>query len=164
MKHYKLILHWWFEVLCNKHESNITTIRLSHSIFREIGMKLGESKCAYMVIEKGEIIEHVGPIVMNDVIVNPMKTGECYKYLWKNIRKEWKTSGQVNCLHITSILLIMHLLLLSNIWYSQVNYTRDRTHWNTNQKNGLYECDWELLQKFLILIGYIYKGSVVTEV
>ena len=74
----------------------MTTIRLSHSIFREIGMKLGESKCAYKVIEKGEIIEHVGPIVMDDVIVNPMKTGECYKYLWKNIRKEWKTSGQAN--------------------------------------------------------------------
>ena len=34
-----------------------------------------------MVIERGEIIEQVKPIVMNDVTINPMKTDECYKYL-----------------------------------------------------------------------------------
>ena len=48
---------------------------------RDIGMKFGESKCTYMVIERGEIIEQVKPIVMNDVTINPMKTDECYKYL-----------------------------------------------------------------------------------
>ena len=48
---------------------------------RDISMKFGESKCTYMVIERGEIIEQVKPIVMNDVTINPMKTDECYKYL-----------------------------------------------------------------------------------
>ena len=48
---------------------------------RDIGMKFGESKCTYMVIERGEIIEQVKPIVMNDITINPMKTDECYKYL-----------------------------------------------------------------------------------
>ena len=48
---------------------------------RDIAMKFGESKCAYMVIERGEINEQVEPIVMNNVTVKPMKTDECRKYL-----------------------------------------------------------------------------------
>ena len=44
-------------------------------------MKFGGSKCAYMVIERGEIFKPVEPIVMNDVTKNPLKTDECYKYL-----------------------------------------------------------------------------------
>ena len=31
---------------------------------RDIGMKFGEAKCGYMVIERGEVIEQVEPIVM----------------------------------------------------------------------------------------------------
>ena len=34
-----------------------------------------------MVIKRGEIIEQVEPIVMNDVTVNPMKIDERYIYL-----------------------------------------------------------------------------------
>ena len=34
-----------------------------------------------MVIGNREIIEQVEPILMNDVTINPVKTGECYKYL-----------------------------------------------------------------------------------
>ena len=44
-------------------------------------MKFGESKCAHMVIKRGEVIEQVEPIVMNGVTIKPMKTNECYKYL-----------------------------------------------------------------------------------
>ena len=44
---------------------------------RDIGMKFGESKCVYMVIERGEIIEEVEFIIMNDLNINPMKTDEC---------------------------------------------------------------------------------------
>ena len=33
-KHYKLILRWWFEVMCNNPESNETTMRPSHSVFQ----------------------------------------------------------------------------------------------------------------------------------
>ena len=93
-------------------------------------MKFGESKCADMVIEGGEFIEQVEPIVMNDVTINPMKTDECYKYLGqdenisyigpinkdrvtKEYKKESKKSGQANCLHITNVLHITHLLFLS---------------------------------------------------
>ena len=38
---------------------------------RDIGMKFGDSKCAYMVIKRGEVIEQVKPIVMNDVTIKP---------------------------------------------------------------------------------------------
>ena len=48
---------------------------------RDTGMKFRKSKCAHMLIERGEIVEQVEPTVMNDVNINPMKTDECYKYL-----------------------------------------------------------------------------------
>ena len=38
---------------------------------RDIGMKFGDSKCAYMVIKRGEVIEQVKPVVMNDVTIKP---------------------------------------------------------------------------------------------
>ena len=44
-------------------------------------MNFGESKCTYIIIERGEIIEQVDPIVMNGVTINPTKFDECYKYL-----------------------------------------------------------------------------------
>ena len=44
---------------------------------RDNGIKFGESKCVYMVIERGEIIEEVEFIIMNDLNINPMKTDEC---------------------------------------------------------------------------------------
>ena len=47
----------------------------------DIGMKFGESKCAYIVIEKGTLIEKKEPIIINNVKIKPMKEDESYKYL-----------------------------------------------------------------------------------
>ena len=47
----------------------------------DIGMKFSESKCTYMVIEKGTFIEKKEPIIINNVKIKPMKEGESYKYL-----------------------------------------------------------------------------------
>ena len=47
----------------------------------DIGMKFGELKCAYLVIDKGRIIQNIEPIVMNEVTIQPMKEGESYRYL-----------------------------------------------------------------------------------
>ena len=47
----------------------------------DIGMKFSESKCTYMVIEKGTLIEKKEPIIINNVKIKPMKEGESYKYL-----------------------------------------------------------------------------------
>ena len=46
-----------------------------------MGMKFGESKCTYMVIEKGTLIVKKEPIIINNVKIEHMKEGESYKYL-----------------------------------------------------------------------------------
>ena len=91
-----------------------------------------------MVIKRGEIIEQVEPIVMNDVTVNPMKTDERYIYLGREknisyvgpINKDWvtkeytkelKKSEQANCLDITNISHITHSLFLS--WYQRLVFS-----------------------------------------
>ena len=50
----------------------------------DIGMKFGQSKCPYMVVEKGKITAATGPITVNNVTINPMKEGDSYKYLGQN--------------------------------------------------------------------------------
>ena len=44
-------------------------------------MKFGESKCAYMVIEKGRLVEKKKLIIINNVKIKAMKEGESYEYL-----------------------------------------------------------------------------------
>ena len=54
---------------------NQTTLPLDQvsQFFNEIGMKSGDCKCWYMVVERGKVI--------NNITVNPMKKGDSYKYL-----------------------------------------------------------------------------------
>ena len=47
----------------------------------DIGMKIGQSKCSYIVVERGKITAATEPITINNVIINPMKEGDSYKYL-----------------------------------------------------------------------------------
>ena len=47
----------------------------------DIGMRLSESKCAYMVIEKGTLLGKKEPIIINNVKMKPMEKCESYKYL-----------------------------------------------------------------------------------
>ena len=82
---------------------------------RDIGMKFDESKCAYMVIERGEIIEQVEPIVMNDVTINPMKTDECYKYLGQDENISYV--GPINKDRVTK----EHTKRRKKIWTSELS-------------------------------------------
>ena len=50
-------------------------------ISNDIGMKFGQSKCSYMVDEKGKITAGIDPITINNVTINPMREGDSYKYL-----------------------------------------------------------------------------------
>ena len=43
-----------------------------------IGMKFGEDKCAYLQIERGEIVQNEEPIFNNQLTINPVKIGDCY--------------------------------------------------------------------------------------
>ena len=47
----------------------------------DIGMKFGQSKCSYMVVEKAKITAATEPITINNITINPMKEGDSYKYL-----------------------------------------------------------------------------------
>ena len=47
----------------------------------DIGMKFGESKCAYMSIDRGKLTNNDQPIVINNVTIKPLSNGESYRYL-----------------------------------------------------------------------------------
>ena len=47
----------------------------------DIGIKFGQSKCSYMVVERGKITAATERITINNVTINLMKEGDSYKYL-----------------------------------------------------------------------------------
>ena len=47
----------------------------------DVRMKFGESKCAYLKIEKGLIKQSAQNLEINNVCIKPIKEGESYKYL-----------------------------------------------------------------------------------
>ena len=47
---------------------------------KDIGMKFGEEKCAFLQIEKG-IIKKSAPLNINHLTIQPVADGDSYKYL-----------------------------------------------------------------------------------
>ena len=48
---------------------------------KDINMNFGEGKCTYMQIEKGKMVDNSNSIVMNDLIIKPILSGDNYRYL-----------------------------------------------------------------------------------
>ena len=48
---------------------------------KDINMNFGEEKCAYMRIEKGKMVDSSNPIVMNNLTIKPILSGDNYCYL-----------------------------------------------------------------------------------
>ena len=48
---------------------------------KDIGMKFGESKCAYRQIERGRIKVNSGNVNINNLNIQQVNKGESYKYL-----------------------------------------------------------------------------------
>ena len=46
-----------------------------------MNMNFGEEKCAYMRIEKGKMVDSSNPIVMNNLTIKPILSGDNYCYL-----------------------------------------------------------------------------------
>ena len=44
-------------------------------------MNFGEEKCAYTQIEKWKMVDNSDPIVMNDLTIEPILSGDNYRYL-----------------------------------------------------------------------------------
>ena len=48
---------------------------------KDIRMKFGDSKCAYLKLEKGLIKQLAKNLEINNICIKPIKEGESYKYL-----------------------------------------------------------------------------------
>ena len=64
------------------------------TFFKDINMNFGEEKCAYMRIEKGKMVDNSNPIVMNDLTIKPILSGDNYRYL--GIDENIAYSGSIN--------------------------------------------------------------------
>ena len=63
-------------------------------------MVYGESKCAFLAIDKGKIVESHDVIVMNGVAIKPLKAGDSYKDLGQDENIE--CVGPLNKAHVTA--------------------------------------------------------------
>ena len=97
---------------------------------KDTGMKFGESKCAYLQLERGGIKVNSENIKINNLSIQQVKEGESYKclgidenisfdgttnketVLTTNILKGFVKSGPVSCLGTINSYLIMHLQFL----------------------------------------------------
>ena len=48
---------------------------------KDIGMKFGLDKRAFVQIEKGKLIKSPEPLTINDLIIKPLPTSDTYTYL-----------------------------------------------------------------------------------
>ena len=79
----------------------------------DIGMKFGQSKCSYMVVERGKIT----------VTINPMKEGDSYKYLGKDENLGYV--GPVNKKRVTN----EYYKRVKKIWKSELSaYNKHVAH------------------------------------
>ena len=81
----------------------------------DIGMKFGQSKCSYMVVEKGKITAATESITINNIIINPMKEGDSYKYLGQDENLGYV--GPVNKKRVTS----EYYKRVKKIWKSELS-------------------------------------------
>lgn len=151
---------------------------LATQFSRDIDMKFGEPKCASMIIKK-EIIEQVELTVMNDIIKNSMETGACYKYLGQDenicyvgpinkdrvrqrqriYTKKEKQQDKHNKHNAFNAFTIPVLTPTFGIFNWIIQKTE---HIDTKTRKTL--CMTGNFHRNSMLIGYIYKESMVEEV
>ena len=89
----------------------------------DIGMKFGQSKCSYMVVENRKITAATESITINNVTINSMKEGDSYKYLGQD--KNLGYVGPVNKKRVTS----EHYKRVKKIWKSKLSaYNKHVAH------------------------------------
>ena len=82
---------------------------------KDIGMKFGVDKCAFVQIEKGKQIQNPGPLIINDLIVKPLQTGDTYTYL--GIDENITYDGPMNKARIIK----EYLIRVKKIWSSELS-------------------------------------------
>ena len=134
----------------------------------DIGMKFGESECAYQAIDKGKIIESKGPIIINNVTIKPMKVDESYKYL--GLDENISYVSLINKERVKS----EHFKRVKKIWKSELSgYNKHIAH-NAfavtilKPTFGLLDCTIEAIEqidvrtrKILCITGNFHRNSDV---
>ena len=78
-------------------------------------MKFGVDKCAFVQIEKGKLIQIPEPLIINDLIIKPLPTGNTYTYL--EIEENIAYDGPMNKVRITK----EYLHRVKKIWSSELS-------------------------------------------
>ena len=89
----------------------------------DIGMTFGESKCAFLAIDKGKIVESHEVIVMNGVMIKLLKDGDSYKHLGQDENIGYM--GPLNEAHVTA----EYKKLVQKIWSRELSaYSKHIAH------------------------------------
>ena len=81
---------------------------------KDIGMKFGEKKCAFLQIEKG-IIKKSSPLNINHLTIQPVADGDSYKYL--GIDENITYNGPLNKENVSK----EYLNKVRKIWSSELS-------------------------------------------
>ena len=81
---------------------------------KDIGMQFGESKCAYLQIQKGKNVTSNQPLVMNGLSLKPIEEGDCYGYLGQDENISYV--GEVNKKRVSK----EYFTRLKKIWSSEL--------------------------------------------
>lgn len=100
-------------------------LRIITNFTNDIGMKLGEDKCAYLNIERGQRKSLGRSITMNGFTMQELKNEETYKYL--GVDEDTSYCGPVN----KERLLQEYLKRVKKIWRSNLNSKNKVTAHNT---------------------------------
>ena len=82
---------------------------------KDTGMEFGVDKCAFVQNEKGKQIQNPGPLIINDLIVKPLSTGDTYTYL--GIDENITYDGPMNKARIIK----EYLSRVKKIWSSELS-------------------------------------------
>ena len=127
-------------------------------------MEFGESKCAFLAIDKRKIIENHEAIVINGVAIKPLKDRDSHKYLGQNENIGYV--GPLNKARGTA----EYKKRVQKIWSSELSaYNKHIAHNNTTSPNTNFwnhlldspgnrelryhdykniKCDWKFSPKF----------------
>ena len=81
---------------------------------KDIGMTFGEDKCAFMEIYKGNMVNNLEPLVINNLTIKPIQHGDSYRYL--GIDENISYSGPLNKEKICK----EYLYRIRKIWLSEL--------------------------------------------
>ena len=90
---------------------------------KDIGMKFGVDKCAFVQDEKGKLIQNPESRIINDLIIKPLPTGDTYTYL--GIDENITYDGPMNKANITK----EYLNRVKRTWSSELSdYNKVAAH------------------------------------